>query len=72
MFITMHQGYGAVMDLDVNPDVVGLVVPEHGGTADQIKGTCATACYQLTTHKLAICVGVNINNIINRVHAWNT
>jgi hypothetical protein len=33
-----------VIDLDAAPDVVGLVTPEHGGTAD-LEGECYVTIY---------------------------
>jgi hypothetical protein len=34
LLLLLLQEYGAVLDIDAAPDVVGLVTTEHGGTAD--------------------------------------
>jgi hypothetical protein len=32
--LLLLQSYGAVIDIEGYPDVVGLVTPDHGGTAE--------------------------------------
>jgi hypothetical protein len=39
LLLLLLQEYGAVLDVEAAPDVVGLVTPEHGGTAD-LPGEC--------------------------------